>query len=114
MAQQITSYEKMAFASTYTRANGQPIDDTVVWNSLSAAEEYAKTNKAYTGQIITVLDNNKLSKAYIINKTGEDSYLTELTNADEGSLKKINIGGHELTEENFIKLLNLLECIELQ
>ena len=77
MAKRIDSYTKIAFASTYTRANGQPLDDTSVWPSLSAAQDYAKTDKAYVGQIITVSAADK-SNVYVV--SNEDGKLVELTN----------------------------------
>ena len=55
MAQPIDSYTKIAFASTYTRVNGQPMDDTELWDSLTDAKNYAKTDKAYVGQEIKVV-----------------------------------------------------------
>lgn len=79
MAKQIDSYTKIAFASTYTRVNGQPMDDTVVWNSFEEAQDYARTDKAFVGQVLTVVTNNGTeeepaftSKVYVVDNTDGD------------------------------------------
>lgn len=79
MAKPIDSYTKIAFASTYTRVNGQPMDDTVVWNSLEEAQNYARTDKAFVGQVLTVVTNNGTkeepaftSKVYVVDNTDGD------------------------------------------
>lgn len=79
MAKPIDSYTKIAFASTYTRVNGQPMDDTVVWNSFEEAQDYASTDKAFVGQVLTVVTNKGTeeepaftSKVYVVDNTDGD------------------------------------------
>ena len=77
----------ITFPSSYNRLNGQPLDVTTVWYDIpddpeseeserraayDRAVEYASTNKAYAGQIISVVDDVEgTCKAYIINQNGE-------------------------------------------
>lgn len=63
----------------YTRTNGQPMEETLIWDSYSAAEAYAKTSKAYVGQILSVITDagegkspRYTSKAYIVNSEAGD------------------------------------------
>jgi hypothetical protein len=53
----INEESKINFPSVFSRLNGTPIEDTLVWSSLYDAEEYAKTDKAYVGQVLTVVTN---------------------------------------------------------
>ena len=57
---------KIVFASSYSRLNGQPLDATIVWDSLADAQDYAKTPTAYVGQILTVVTNEG-STVYVVN-----------------------------------------------
>lgn len=63
----------------YTRTNGQPMEETLIWDSYSAAVAYAKTSKAYVGQILSVITDagegkspRYTSKAYIVNSEAGD------------------------------------------
>ena len=73
MAKKIDQIDALvSLASTYTRTNGQPIDDTLVWNSLEGdlgAQAYAQSDMAYVGQIISVNEGG-VSTAYIIQEDG--------------------------------------------
>lgn len=46
----------MTFDKTFARSNGQPLDSTEVFYSLSAAETYAAGDVAYVGQKIVVIE----------------------------------------------------------
>jgi hypothetical protein len=76
----------------YTRTNGQPMEETLVWYSLSDAEAYAKTAKAYVGQVLTVVTNAGTdeepalsSKVYVIDN-------------ESGDLKEVGTDANELNE----------------
>ena len=56
---------------TFDRANGQPLDNTSVWYDMDDAKAYAKTNKAYVGQIISVVDENRTTVFQIVNVQGD-------------------------------------------
>ena len=89
---QISSESKINFASTYIRANGQPIDDTSVWNSKEAAINYAtaEDTRAYVGQIISIIEGSGddiTCKAYIIQNTKGD--LAELS-GNTANIPEIN------------------------
>ena len=46
----------MTFDKSFSRSNGQPLDSTEVFYSLTAAQDYAKTDVAYVGQKIVVIE----------------------------------------------------------
>ena len=46
----------MTFDKSFSRSNGQPLDSTEVFYSLVAAQDYAKTDVAYVGQKIVVVE----------------------------------------------------------
>lgn len=56
---------------TFDRANGQPLDNTSVWYNETDARNYAKTNKAYVGQIISVITDSNTTVFQIINTQGD-------------------------------------------
>lgn len=61
----------VSLASTFTRSNGQPLDDTILFDSLRAAETYAQTDgRAYVGQIITVIENTNIKHYSIMDTSG--------------------------------------------
>jgi hypothetical protein len=108
MAKRIDSYTKIAFASTYTRANGQPLDDTSVWPSLSAAQDYAKTDKAYVGQILTVSTTSGSNVYVVSNEAGK---LVELTNDNTREVLQIfaTQQGFGSDRSELEKILNVTE-----
>lgn len=55
---EIASSALMTFDKSFSRSNGQPLDSTEVFYSLAAAQDYAKTDVAYVGQKIVVLETN--------------------------------------------------------
>jgi hypothetical protein len=46
----------MTFDKSFSRSNGQPLDSTEIFYSLVAAQDYAKTDVAYVGQKIAVIE----------------------------------------------------------
>lgn len=66
----IEGKDLLTFDKTFSRANGQPLDNTTIWYSLEQAQNYAASEKAYVGQIITVVDENITTHYSIINTDG--------------------------------------------
>ena len=56
MAKLIKSYDVMSFGQSFSRLNGQPLDNTSIYYSVAEAEAYALLDKAYVGQPIAVID----------------------------------------------------------
>lgn len=56
MAKLIKSYDVMSFGQSFSRLNGQPLDNTSIYYSIAEAEAYALLDKAYVGQPIAVID----------------------------------------------------------
>lgn len=54
----------MSFAKSFARLNGQPLDKSEIWYSLAEAQEYAATEAAYVGQILSVIDSGKNSVVF--------------------------------------------------
>lgn len=67
----IASNTLLTLDKTFSRANGQPLDGTTLWYSLVEAQDYAKTNAAYVGQIITVIENNTVKNYSIVDESGK-------------------------------------------
>ena len=67
----IDSKALLTLDKTFSRANGQPLDSTTLWYSMEAAQDYAKGNAAYIGQIITVIENDIIKNYSIINAAGD-------------------------------------------
>lgn len=67
----------VSLASTFTRTNGQPIDDSILFSSLTEAQNYAKTARAYVGQIISVVENNVVTIYVISDVSGTLSNLAD-------------------------------------
>lgn len=53
---EIASSGLMTFDKSFSRSNGQPLDSTELFYSLVAAQDYAKTDVAYVGQKIVVIE----------------------------------------------------------
>ena len=63
----------VSLASTFTRTNGQPIDDSILFSSLTAAQNYAKTDgRAYVGQYISVKNAANGYDGYLISNVDGD------------------------------------------
>lgn len=78
----------MSFGNTFARLGNTPLDSTEIWYSLSEAQEYAKGQSAYVGQIIKVVDeSNNKTTAYIIKDVSGN--LQELGSASSTSSKVV-------------------------
>lgn len=105
----VSEDSKIVFASSYSRMNGQPIDDTLVWYSayvdptdanwkvvestatgatlktgLERAQHYATTATAYVGQVLTVITNSGTEEEPVFSSK---VYVIE---NESGSLKEVN------------------------
>lgn len=60
----------MTFDKSFARANGQPLDTTSVYYSLNDAKNYAKTDVAYVGQVLTIIENSIVSLYQIMDTSG--------------------------------------------
>ena len=85
----------VSLASTFTRTNGQPIDDSILFKSLTEAQNYAKTARAYVGQIISVVENNVVTIYVISDVSGTLSNLADdsitRTYVDD-KIKELDVG----------------------
>lgn len=67
----------MSFGKSFSRLNGQPLDDSSIYYSLEAAQTYAASASAYVGQPIAVINKDtKTAKLYLIEN--EDGSLQEI------------------------------------
>ena len=70
----------LGFPLNFRRGNPNPLDNSSVWGSLAAAQNYAKTDPgAYVGQILTVVEDVtvdevtvKTATAYVIDNVAGD------------------------------------------
>ena len=57
----------MSFGKSFSRLNGQPLDDSSIYFSYEEAATYAASASAYVGQPIAVIDKaNNTAKLYLI------------------------------------------------
>lgn len=62
----------VSLASTFTRSNGQPLDDTTIFTSLQDAKNYSQNDgRAYVGQIIIIIENSKVDVCVITSTSGD-------------------------------------------
>ena len=47
----------MSFAKSFIRLDGQPLDKSEIWYNFDEAQSYAKTDAAYVGQILSVINS---------------------------------------------------------
>ncbi len=68
----MSNENKQSISVSYNRTNSVPLDDTSIFESLSAAQEYvsATDSTSYIGQFITVKENDK-AVGYILQPSGE-------------------------------------------
>lgn len=71
MAKKPQNASLVSLASTFTRTNGQPIDNSILHNSLTDAENYAKKDVAYVGQLITVVEEGAVNNYSIVEESGK-------------------------------------------
>lgn len=72
------SSKLMSFGKSFSRMNGQPLDESEVWYDLTALKEYAKGNSAYVGMKLVYVD-----------KTNEKVY--QYSVQTDGDVKEIGV-----------------------
>ena len=92
----------MSFGKSFSRLNGQPLDKSEAWFDLESAQAYARTDAAYVGQKIFVVnsDAGTVTHYSIKNVAGD---LEELGAATLGDNKSIELSGKVLSLKNFGK-----------
>ena len=96
----IASSALMTFDKSFARANGQPLDSTEVYYSLTAAEEYAAGAGAYVGQKIVVVEDGVVTHYSIEDTIGTLKELgskpvgdeKSITVAEDGTVSLVGIG----------------------
>lgn len=67
-----STYAKMEFPLTIKRQDAFSVDPTEVWNSLEAAQNYARANPtAYVSQELGVVVNGVAKRYFIKNEAGD-------------------------------------------
>ena len=86
----------------YTRGNPLPIDNSMVWTSLTAAQDYALTSPvAYIGQVITVVDSALSTvDVYKINADSSLSLVAPAIGIDDLPLSAGT--GIEITKQGYV------------
>ena len=103
-----TTYTAMSMPKAINRTNPQPVDKTLVWNSLEALRNYAATDPvAYVGQVLSLVaydaETAKITevKAYIIKD--EAGTIEEVGSATLGDDKTITLEEGVLSLNNWGK-----------
>ena len=103
-----TTYTAMSMPKAINRTNPQPVDKTLVWNSLEALRNYAATDPvAYVGQVLSLVaydaETAKITevKAYIIKD--EAGTIEEVGSATLGDNKTIALEEGVLSLNNWGK-----------
>jgi len=103
-----TTYTAMSMPKAINRTNPQPVDKTLVWNSLDALKNYAATDPvAYVGQVLSLVaydaETAKITevKAYIIKD--EAGTVEEVGSATLGDDKTITLEEGVLSLNNWGK-----------
>ena len=77
---EIKASELMTFDKSFARSNGQPLDSTEVFYSLTEAQDYASTDVAYIGQKIVVIET-----------ANEETTVTHYSIETDNSLKELGV-----------------------
>ena len=108
MANLIKTYDLMSFGQSFSRLNGQPLDNTSIYYSVAAAEAYALSAKAYVGQPIAVIDETAgKTTLYVI---GTNNNLEQVGALPDGlSLDlhegKLQLKGFNAAENNTLPMI---------
>lgn len=108
MAKLIKNYDVMSFGQSFSRLNGQPLDNTSIYYSLAEAEAYALLDKAYVGQPIAVIDETAAKATlYVI---GPNNNLEQVGALPDGlSLDlhegKLELKGFNAAENNTLPMV---------
>lgn len=103
-----TAADGLGFPLNFRRGNPNPLDNSSVWASLEAAQNYATSDPvAYVGQILTVVDNTEgiatvysiQDEAGTLKKVGTSPVGDEstITVAEDGTVSLFGVAGLELT-----------------
>lgn len=106
-----TAADGLGFPLNFRRGNPNPLDNSSVWASLEAAQNYAATDPvAYVGQILTVVDNENgvvivyaiQDEAGTLKKVGSSPVGDEstITVAEDGTVSLYGVAGLELTRDD--------------
>lgn len=92
----------MSFGKSFSRINGQPLDKSSIWYDLKMAEAYAKTDAAYVGQILAVINREKSTVTHyrVNNAKGDLEDLGSLMIVDN---KSVELNGKIISLKNFGK-----------
>lgn len=98
----------MSFGKSFSRMNGQPLDESEVWYDLTALQTFAASDSAYVGMKVVYVDttNNKVYQ-YSIELDGSLKELgsspigdeKSITVAEDGTVSLYGIAGLALTRE---------------
>ena len=83
---EIAAKSLLTLDKSFARANGQPLDASEVYYSLSAAQEYARGAQAYVGQKIVVVENGVVTHYSISDAAGNLKELGSKPVGDESSI----------------------------
>lgn len=83
---EIAAKSILTLDKSFARANGQPLDSSEIYYSLAAAEAYAKTDIAYIGQKIVVVENGVVTHYGIEDAAGTLKELGAKPVGDEKSI----------------------------
>ncbi|MBQ3015254.1 MAG: leucine-rich repeat domain-containing protein [Clostridia bacterium] len=93
------------------RTSPQPIDPTSVWYSFVDAEAYAKTDNAFVGQHLTVVENGLVSEYVIVNESGALILLARGHSIDDGIYDEPVLGDTIIEDksDNYATDLDMIE-----
>lgn len=89
---EIAAKSILTLDKAFARANGQPLDSSEIYYSLAAAKDYAKTDIAYIGQKIVVIENNVVTHYSIEDEAGNLKELGSKPVGDNHSIEVSSTG----------------------
>lgn len=98
---EIAAKALLTLDKSFARANGQPLDASEVYYSLTAAKEYAATAQAYIGQKIVVIENGVVTHYSVEDTAGNLKELGSKPVADGTTVA--------ISEDGKITLANITE-----
>lgn len=96
---QLANGVKWQAAVAFERKNPLPLDDSSIFQSLEAANTYAKSATAYPGQIVTVVSDDGINSYFGITQNGELEKLGSGAEADNKSIQLVD--GSTLSLKDF-------------
>ena len=96
------SFGTTEYPNTFKRQASFPLDNSSVFNSLTEAVEYAKSSPiAYEGQIISVIENEKVT-AYILEKSTESNVNYKISTISSSSDESSDLNNAVININNLI------------